>query len=127
MVEFHLAAIVKHRKRFILVRLPVDRSVMQQLVDFWIRGYEIFVDDLNQIDYRLGLKLKESQCFRLNGYRLPNWISNYNSTNAISIDEMDRNKETYDSIQGTVVFTTNKLGEEILLFRDFAKSNVINP
>ena len=127
MVEFHLVAIVRNYNRFTILRLPLSPSLEQRLKESWTEEYELFTDDLNQIDYRIGPKLLEKQCFRLQGFNLPIWIGNYDSTNAASIVEIDRKKGIYESIQGTVVFTRNKQGEEILLFQDFAQSNIISP
>ena len=57
MVGFHLVAIVRNYNRFTILRLPLSPSLEQQLKESWTAEYELFTDDFNQIDYRIGPKL----------------------------------------------------------------------
>ena len=125
--DFHLVMVVRNPKRTMLLRIPRHQGLQDQLKESWISDFELMVYELDQIDFRAGYNLKNHQCFRFMSFDLPSWISKHNSITVMSIPEIGRSLETYYSIQGTLAFTKNELGEELILFQNFSRSRVIDP
>ena len=125
--DFTLLAIVSNRKQTVLMRIPLHKSLENHVKESWNSNFDLFVHDLEKIEFKPGFKPKRNQCFRFLGFDLPTWMSGLNNKTAMNIDEITRNQDIYNSLQGTVVFTRSTDDEEVALFQDFSRSNVIYP
>ena len=125
--EFHLLAVVVNGQRSKLLRIPLHSSQKQDMMKNWDLEYVSFIQDFQQIEYRAGHNLKNQQCFRFIDFELPQWIAEQTIETIATVAEIGADNETFNRIQGTVAFTRNYNNEEVLLFQDFARSNVISP
>lgn len=125
--DFHLVAVIRKGNRSVLYRIPLHESLQEGLKENWNAEYEFFIHEYEETDYRAGQRLKRKQCFRFVDFDFPLWIADYNSQSAAEIPAIDKNDETYRSIQGTIAYTRNQQGDELMLFQDFSRSKVIGP
>ena len=122
-----LVAVIRDGNRTDLLRIPLHSSLIEHLKHSWSLEYEEMSEELDQVDFVPGYQLKRRQCFRLLEYRLPIWLAEHTSQTITSIDEISKDHETYNSIQGAVAFTRNEDNDELMLFQDLSLSKVINP
>ena len=126
-MELQLVAVVNTPNQISLLRIPLLQSVRSRLMENWISMYESFVNELERIEYSPGYSLGKNQCFMLVDFNLPNVMAKQNSQTVWSIEEISDNHGIHDTIQGTMAYTKNRSKQEIILFQDFASSNVIYP
>ena len=125
--DFFLVAIVRNRNRSTLFRIPIHQSLQDHMKDTWNSKYESFIGEYDEVDYMAGYRIKRHQCFRFLNFDLPMWLKQYNSRTAITVDEIGKDPEVYNLIQGTIAFTRNHHEDELMLFQDFSRSKVIGP
>lgn len=125
--NFQLATIIKQGTQTSLLQVPLYQDLQDNLADNWQTQYSTFIDDIHEIDFNFGYKLEEDECFRLSDYELPDWIAEEDSETIRDIDTIRTNEELTDYIKGTVAFVRNDRNEELMLFQNFTRSQVIRP
>ena len=125
--NFQLATIIKQGTQTSLLQIPLYQDLQDNLADNWQTQYNTFIDDIREIDFNFGYKLEEDECFRLSDYELPDWIAEEDSETIRDIDTIRTNEELINSIKGTVAFVRNDRNEELMLFQNFTRSQVIRP
>ena len=137
--NFHLAAIITKGAQMRMLQIPLHQALQEylaesrqtQLQEYLAESrknqYDTFVEDIREIDFNIGYKLDEGECFRLSDYELPAWIAEENSETIRNFDAIGTNETLIDSIKGMVAFALNDQGEELMLFQNFTHSQVIRP
>ena len=125
LAELHLVAIVRNRRHIVLLKIPLHQSLQDHLREIWDTKLELYLQEHEQVDFNAGIKLADNECFRTYEFEMPDWIATHNCRTAKSLEEIGRNKETFDSVQGVVAFVRNDQNNELMLFHDFTPSNVI--
>lgn len=126
--NFHLAAIVKQGNRTRLFEIPLDGDLQCRLAESWQIQFDAFVEGIEEISFTAGYLLEEEECFVLEDFSLPDWLENKNSKAEHGLLEpITTHDGLLDSIKGTVGFARNCYGEELVLFQNFTRSQVIRP
>ena len=125
--DLQLIAVVKHPKRTVLLRIPLDQALRDHLEENWNSKYDTLIQEYEQIEFKAGYRLGKHQCFTFSEFDLPTWMEGINSQAASSIGEIGYELKTHNLIQGTAAFAKNSSGEEVVLFQDFARSKVVDP
>ena len=137
--NFHLAAIIIQGAQMRMLQIPLHQELQEDLAESWQTQlqeylvesqktqYDTCVEDIREIDFNIGYKLDEGECFRLPDYELPAWIAEENSETIRNFDAIGTNETLIDSIKGMVAFALNDQGEELMLFQNFTHSQVIRP
>ena len=125
--NFHLAAIITKGAQMRMLQIPLHQALQEYLAESRKNQYDTFVEDIREIDFNIGYKLDEGECFRLSDYELPAWIAEENSETIRNFDAIGTNETLIDSIKGMVAFALNDQGEELMLFQNFTHSQVIRP
>ena len=125
--NFHLAAIIKQGAQTRMLQIPLHQALQNSLAGDWQYQYDIFRDGINEIDFDAGYQPEDHECFCLADYELPDWLAKENSQTIVNLNTISNNEELIDSIKGTVAFARNDQGEELMLFQNFTRSQVIRP
>ena len=125
--NFHLAAIIKQGAQTRMLQIPLHQALQDSLAGDWQRQYDIFRDGINEIAFDAGYQPEDHERFCLFDYQLPEWIAKESSQTIVNLDTISSNEELIDSIKGTIAFARNDQGEELMLFQNFTRSQVIRP
>ena len=125
--NFHLAAIIKQKSKMRLLHIPLLQALQRSLSQSWGTQYKKFVENIEEIDFDPGYQPDEHQRFGIDEFELPSWLVEENSQTIHELETITRNKELIDSIKGIVAFARNEQREELLLFQNFTRSQVIRP
>ena len=125
--NFQLAVIVKERGTTRLLSVPLHQDLQTNLAETWGQQYCDFVDDSHEIDFNAGYTPEDTECFRLAGFELPEWIAQETSQSVANLDDISQNEQVMDSIKGLAAFARDASGNELILFQNFSRSHVIRP
>ena len=125
--NFHLAAIIPTRARTNLFRIPLSGDLQDKLAKNWQCQYKAFVHEIQQIDFDPGYKPEDHERFCEFDYKLPEWLAEENSLTVSSLKKINNSEKQMKCIKGIVAFTQNERDEELMLFQNFRKHQVIKP
>ena len=125
--NFHLAAIIKQGAQTQLLQIPLHQRLQDSLVESWEEQYEAFMNERQEIDFNVGYKPDEHECFCLQNYDPPDWLAEEDSQTISDSGAIGRNQELFHTIKGIAAFAQNDQGEEVVLFQNFGPSRVIRP
>lgn len=125
--NFHLAAIIRQKSQMRLWQIPLHQALQDNLSQIWQAQYNKFVEDIEEIDFDPGYQPDEHQRFGIDEFELPNWLVEENSQTIHGLEAITRNEELINSIKGIVAFARNDQGDELMLFQNFTRSQVIRP
>ena len=125
--DFQLAAIIKEGNQTRLLRIPMHQALQDKLAESWQVQYDAFVKDIEKVEFDVGYKPEEQECFCLSNYDLPDWLARENGQTLANLESINSNDALIDSIKGTVAFVRNDEGKELILFQNFTRSQVIRP
>jgi hypothetical protein len=125
--NFQLAAIVKQSAQVQLKRIPMHQSLQNTLAEIWMKQYDAFVADIEEIDFNAGYLPEEHERFRLVDYKTPAWLAGENSQSVPALDAITNNDALLDATRSIVAFARTGLDEEIVMFQNFSRSHVIRP
>lgn len=123
---FQLVAIVRQAQQTRLLRIPLHQALQDELARSWAAQYEAFADGVDEIDFNAGYTPESHERFRLNDYRLPDWLNGESSQTAGDLDAINNDDALFDSTKGLVAFARDD-GAEVILFQNFSHSHVIRP
>jgi hypothetical protein len=125
--NFQLAAIVKQIGEERLLRVPLHQRLQQTLATSWQAQLDSFVNDVQEIDFNAGYQPEEHECFRLKGYKPPQWLASVNSQRAADLDAITNKQTLIESIRSITAFARDAKGREQVLFQNFSRSHIIQP
>jgi hypothetical protein len=125
--NFQLVAISRQGNETRLLRIPLHQGLQDTLAASWQEQYDAFVADVEEIDFNAGYQPEEHERFRLQAYKLPNWLAGENSQSVPVLDAITSDDTLLDAAKGIVAFVRNDNGEELMLFQNFSRSHVIRP
>ena len=125
--NFHIAAIIKQGAQTQLLQIPLHQRLQDSLVESWEEQYEAFMNERQEIDFNVGYKPDEHECFCLQNYDPPDWLAEEDSQTISDSGAIGRNQELLHAIKGVAAFAQNDQGEEVVLFQNFGPSRVIRP
>ena len=125
--NFHLAAISKQKSQMRLLQIPLHQALQDSLSQSWGTQYKSFVENIEEIDFDPGYQPDEHQRFGIDEFELPGWLVEENSQTIHELEVITRNEELIDSVKGIVAFARNEQSEELMLFQNFTRSQVIRP
>ena len=125
--DFQLAVIIKEESQMHLLRVPMHQTLQDRLAESWHDQYDTFVQDIQEIEFDVGYKPEEDERFCLSNYQLPDWLAGEDGRTTADLDAINSNDTLIDSIKGIVAFVQNDEGEELILFQNFTRSQVIQP
>ena len=125
--DFQLAVIIKDESQMRLLRVPMHQALQDNLAESWCDQYDTFVQDIQEIEFDAGYKPEEDERFCLNNYQLPDWLAGEDGRTTVDLDAINSNDTLIDSIRGIIAFVQNDEGEELILFQNFTRSQVIQP
>ncbi len=125
--NFHLVTITKSGQRTELFHIPLHQRLQQQLAEEWSDQYEVFMENIEEIDFDPGYTPEDTERFVLNDFEPPEWLLRENSHSACDRESISRHEEELDRIKGIAAFAQEESGEEIVLFQNFSRSHVIRP
>ena len=125
--NFQLAAIVKNGPESRLLRIPMHRALQDQLAESWSRQLDVFLGDVEEIDFNAGYKPEAHERFALHDLTLPDWLANETSPSVADLQSVTTDDTLLESTKGIVAFARNADGEELVLFQNFNRSHVILP
>ena len=125
--NFQLAVIIKQSSRTRLLRIPLHQPLQEKLAESWHTQYDAFVEDIQEVEFDAGYQPEEYEHFYLSNYSLPDWLAGENAQTIPDLDAIGSDDALIDSIKGTVAFVRNDEGEELILFQNFTRSQVIRP
>lgn len=124
--NFQLAAIVKQGSQTRLLRIPVYQALQGELATAWGAQYEVFVDDVDEIEFNAGYQPEAHERFILPGFALPEWIATEDSQSVADLDAITNDDSLLDATKGIAAFA-RKDGVEMILFQNFSRSHIIQP
>ena len=86
---------------------------------------QLFVGEIQEIDFDPGYKLEKHECFCVHEYRLPNWLSTESSLTISDLEMLSNNEEQINFIKGIAGFARNEYNEETDTISNFTPSQVI--
>ena len=125
--NFQLAVIIKQGTETSLLGIPLYQDLQYDLAENWQSQYDRFVEEIQEIDFNAGYHPEGHECFYLMDYTLPPWLVNENSQTVPSLEAINSNEKSIESIKGVVAFARNDRSEEVVLFQNFSHSHVIRP
>lgn len=125
--NFHIAVIVRQGAEVRLFQIPLHRALQYSLAESWQIQYAKFVENIQEIAFNAGYIPEDHECFYLENFTLPPWLKKESSQTVPEFDTISSNEALIDSIKGTVAFARNYQGEELMLFQNFTRSQVIRP
>jgi hypothetical protein len=125
--NLQLAAIVKTGGELRLLRIPLHQELQTTLADRWGEQYAAFLDNITEVDFDAGYNPEKDERYRLNEYKLPDWLRNESSLTIQDLDAISTSEKYIDSIRSIVAFARNDQGQELILFQKFSRSHVIEP
>ena len=91
--NFHIAAIIKQGVQTQLLRIPLHQTLQDSLVESWEEQYEAFMNERQEIDFNVGYKPDEHECFCLQNYDPPDWLAEEDSQTISNSGAIGRNQE----------------------------------
>lgn len=125
--NFQLAAVVKQDSQMRLLRVPLLSAVQKSLAESWQDQYDMFVGGAQEIDFNFGYKPDAHENFCIHGYEPPDWFAGTDSQTIRDLASIGKDQASVDSIQGIVSFARDRRNEELVLFQNFTRSQVIRP
>ena len=125
--NFQLAAIARSDGQMRVLQIPLHQTLQKVLAENWQTQYDVFVNNAHEIDFDAGYNPEEHECFRLEEYELPNWLSGENSLTVRDLDSLREHENLIESTKGIVAFARTEQNEELVLFQNFSRSHVIRP
>ena len=125
--NFQLATIIKEGIETKMLRIPLHQTLQDNLAEDWQTQHDSFVADIDEISFNIGYQPEEHERFYLSDFKLPGWLLEENSQTVSDLDAISQNDALIDSIKGTVAFVRNGQDEELILFQNFTRSQVIRP
>jgi hypothetical protein len=125
--DFQLAAIAKVGKKYQTFYIPLQQKLQLQLSESWFEQYNSFVEGIDEIYFDSGYQPEQHECFKLDGYKLPEPLSNANRQSLSDLDSIQIHEEQLAAIKGVAGFVQTEKDEELVLFQNFSRSHVIYP
>ena len=125
--NFQLLAIIIEGNQTILKSIPLHETSQDDLTESWNTQYNAFISEKEEIDFIIGYTLEDDECFRLCSYKPGNWITDRNSENVRNVDELYLDQISPDRIKGIAAFARDEQNDELKLFQNFTRSQVIQP
>lgn len=123
--NFHLVAIVLKRTGMQLLQIPMSRNVQDTLSDNWQSQYDEFVQEIEEIPFDPSYKLDDHELFCEHDYELSEWLEKENSLTVSGLDHIRNNQAEMRNIKGIVAFARNEHNQELMLFQNFKRFQVI--
>lgn len=125
--NFQLAAIIKTGRHLHLFRIPLHQQLQNMLAENWEQQYNTFIRDIREINFNAGYNPEKNEKFSISNYQLPDWLRDINSQTILRLDPINSDERNINSIKSIVGFAQLEQDNEIILFQNFTKSNVIRP
>ncbi len=125
--NFHLAALSKTKGQFWLFHIPLHQSLQDELAASWSQQLEQFTSGITEVSFDIGYAPSEHERFRLPDYELSEPLAGINSQNIQNNSRIADNEAAMESIKAIIGFCRTKNSEELVLFQNFTKSDVIKP
>ena len=123
--NFHLAAIIPKRTYTDLLQIPLSGKLQRKLSENWQSQYNAFVNEIQEIKFEPGYKPEDHERFCEFDYKLPEWLAKENSLTVSSLGRIDNSEIQMNRIKGTVAFARNERDEELMMFQNFRRSQII--
>lgn len=124
--DLQLAALVAEGSKRHLLRIPLTQPLQEQLGAQWHHQYELFCDDVEEVDFDPGFTPDDHHRFKVDEFTLPDWLESVHSRNINELQPLNRHEDTLDRVKGIVGFAEID-GEEVILFQNFSRSHIIEP
>ena len=125
--EFQLAAIISKKNQSELLQIPLAPELRASLSDEWKSQYDTFVTEIEEIIFEPGFQPGSDERFRILGYELPDWLATEDCTSIPDLEEVRNNEAQMNRIKGIAAFVRNEHNEDLILFQNFIRSQVIQP
>lgn len=110
-----------------LFRIPLHQQLQNMLAENWEQQYNTFIRDIHEINFNAGYNPEKNEKFSISNYQLPDWLRDMNSQTILRLDPINSDERNINSIKSIVGFAQLEQDDEIILFQNFTKSNVIRP
>ena len=125
--NFQLVAIIKEKNELRLQRFSLNGSLQNTLADEWAKQYKTFIKQKEEKDFTIAYTLGTGELFKICSYKLPPWLAGEDSESIRTIEEFHINERLANSIRGVASFARDDENNELMLFQNFAPSQVIRP
>lgn len=125
--NFHIAALAKAKSRPQLFHIPLHQSLQSLLSETWSQQLDEFVGNIEEIDLDMGYTPSEHERFRLADFALSEPLAGVDSLNVQNVGSVTEHEDTMASISAIVAFCQDNKKNELLLFQNFTRSDVIQP
>ena len=125
--NFQLAALSIAGRQKRLLQIPLHQHLQDALTESWQEQCNAFVANIDEINFDPGYHPEEHERFRIEGYKLPDWLQGESSQTIQHLAPINQNENLVDSIKSIAAFANNEQGEELILFQSFSRSHVIRP
>ena len=127
LINFHLAAIVPKKTQIDLLQIPLSDELQGRFAENWQSQYDTFFDEIQEINFDPGYKPEDHERFCVLDYELPEWLAKETSIDASSLDKIDKSERQMDRIRGIMALAQNEHEEELMLFQNFRRYQIIKP
>ncbi len=125
--EFQLVVITRAGKKTRLLNVPLHQPLQKQLAAIWGDQYKAFTTDCQYIEFNAGYNPDEHERFLIENYKRPNWLEGLDSTTVENLDEISNHENLIDSIKGIAAIVRDSNGNDLILFQNFSRAQVIRP
>ena len=125
--NFHIVAIIKEQTEWKLQRISLDGTLQNTLANEWAKQYQRFINDKEEKDFSIAYTLGIGEVFTICPYKLPDWLAGKDSENIRNTEQAPINASLARSVKGVVAFARDDEDNELMLFQNFTRSQVIGP
>lgn len=127
LANFHLAAICQADEETVLLQIPLHQRLQDRLSVDWEEQRDLFLKDIEEIQFDAGYQPEMQERFCLTDYELPPWLEDQNSYSIHRLHSIGDREEGLDEIKGLAAFAYDEDENEIILFQNFTRGRIIQP
>ena len=124
--NFHLAGIINEKGESKLQRISLRGSTQVVLTRRWGEQYKTFITQ-EEKDFETSYTLAGGECFRICHYTLRDPLAGKNSENIEEAEVAVINNIPASSIKGLVAFARDDKDNELMLFQNFSRGQILEP
>lgn len=127
LTNFQLVVVVKKGTQRQLLHVSLAQALQKALADDWQTQLDAFLSHATLLPFDAGYTPEAHECFVLDGFVAPDWLSQTTSTNVGNLGELGKNEAIIDNVAAVAALARDSNGDEIVLFQSFSRSHVIQP
>lgn len=125
--NFKLAAIVGREADRLLRRIILHQDLQRQLATDWDEQLQAFSGDTETVAFDPGYTPEEGERFEIADFEPPEWLDGQSSESVPNLEQLSRDEQSLEQIRGLAGFARLADGQEIVLFQNFSRGNIIRP